>query len=229
MIEFLVLIVCVAALCLYVFVEFLGPFLYLERCQKERKQTRERSRNSQKAPLLGEAGSFNGISGTLMAKGNDKFQAFVPWLEKLVHEACLLGYEPDSFEMDVFLKKIGLVCDEIPWTNEETGLNGTFLLAWGDSENQAHYEEEARKDFAWQAEVMYPGAVTKIDGVEKELIYLKAPNGRAQWSAWLMPLSSHNRRKLLKTYEVNIIETSKGPCKVCWLSRDECNDIKYHS
>ena len=50
MIEFLVFIFCVAALCIYIFVEFLGPFLYLDRCQKERKKTRERYRNSQKAP-----------------------------------------------------------------------------------------------------------------------------------------------------------------------------------
>lgn len=229
MIEFLVLIVCVAALCLYVFVEFLGPFLYLDRCQKEREQARERSRNSSKAPSLGEVGSINGISGTLMAKGNDNFQAFVPWLEKLVHEACLLGYEPDSFEIDVFLEKIGLVCDEIPWTNEETGLNGTFLLAWGDSDRQSHYEEEARKHFAWLSEVMSPEATTKIDGVEKELIYLKDPNGRVQWSTWLMPLSSYKRRKLLRTHVVNIIETSKGPYKVCWLTRQECNDLEYHA
>ena len=147
-----------------------------------------------------------------MAKGNDNFQTFVPWLEKLVNEACLLGYEPESFEIDVFLEKIGLVCDEIPWTNEETGLNGTFLLAWGDSDSQTHYEEEARKDFAWQSEVISPGATTKIDGVEKELIYLKAPNGSVQWATWLMPLSSYKRRQLLRTHEVNIIETSEGPC-----------------
>ena len=38
MIEFLVFIFCVAALCIYIFVEFLGPFLYLDRCQKERKK-----------------------------------------------------------------------------------------------------------------------------------------------------------------------------------------------
>ena len=160
-----------------------------------------------------------------MAKGNDNFQTFVPWLEKLVNEACLLGYEPESFEIDVFLEKIGLVCDEIPWTNEETGLNGTFLLAWGDSDSQTHYEEEARKDFAWQSEVISPGATTKIDGVEKELIYLKAPNGSVQWATWLMPLSSYKRRQLLRTHEVNIIETSEGPCKVCWLTRQECNDF----
>ncbi len=173
----------------------------------------------QTIPLVGQYGEFGDYQGILLATGDDVFTEFVPWLERIVRDAKLLGLELGSSEVERFLvEDLWIDCDSYVF---DSGLPpaSVFKLAWGDDETRDVVVKRASAVFARWAEGLMPDKENPMEGTS--LTYVLTPQGEERWSSLLKNEHRTVLDGVLGELELQEVRTGAGVYTVAWEKRSD--------